>query len=200
MFKKVSNRGAMLFVGVMAVCALAMPAMAGAASWTGTLGTHVFDGSNPANRLAFSVAAISSGSTCAVAQFDIDVLSSSDGVVTAAGFQNCMGVGNAVNCTATATGTGFPWTVRNPTTTNVTVNSVDVDVNFENTPGNPTACGVPGNVRVTGNLTNGAWTNGPHEITFTNATGTNAHTSLGTFPATVTGTLRDTAQTLTMAD
>jgi hypothetical protein len=200
MFKKVSNRGALLFVGVMAVCALAMPAMAGAASWTGTLGNHVFDGSNPANRLAFSVAAISSGSTCAVAQFPIDIRSASDAQATHATFINCMGVGNAVNCTATATGTNFPWTVTNPTTANVTIDGVDVDVNFENTPGNATACGVPGNVRVTGNLSGGAWTNPAHEITFTNATGTTAHTSLGSFPATVTGTLRDTAQTLTMAD
>jgi hypothetical protein len=179
MFKKVSNRGAMLFVGVMAVCALAMPAMAGAASWTGTLGTHVFDGSNPANRLAFSVAAISSGWTCAGAQFDIDVRSSSDGVVTAAGFQNCMGVGNAVNCTATFAATNLPWTVTNPTTTNVSVDGVDLDGFFENTPGNATACGFPGSVRATGNLSAAVWGNPAHEITFTAATGAIVHTSLG---------------------
>lgn len=199
--KKLSKKSVLLCASVMAMCAFAMPAMASAASWSGTLGTHVFDSSNPNNRLAFSVPAISAGATCPIAQLHGDVRNSSDAVITGVAFQNCMGTGNAVNCTLTFTATSLPWTVTNPTTNNVTIDGIHFDKLFENTPGNATACAIPGQITLTGSLNSGVWSNPAHEITFTNATGLVAHVNgIGSLPVSTTGTLRDTAQTLTMVD
>jgi hypothetical protein len=203
MSKTFSKKSAVLFAGVMAVCALALPSMASAASWSGTLGDHTFDSTNANNRLSFSVGApVTAGSTCGVSQFTLTVTNAFDAHIDGAIFQNCMGQGNSVNCTVTPTGTNFPWTVTNRLTSHLEIHNVDVDVFFENTPGNATACALPGNVRLTGTLTGGSWSNTNSEITLTNATGLTGHfpSPIGPQPATVSGTLRDTANTLKMVD
>lgn len=201
--KKLSKKSVTLFVGVMAVCAFALPAMASAASWTGTFpSTHVLDSSNPANRVSFSVAApVNAGSTCAIARFHVVLDSAFDGTVTAATFQNCMGAGGAVNCTVTPVATRLPWTITNPTTTNVTIDGVHIDAFFENTPGAASACAAPGNVTLTGNLAAGSWSNVGRELTFTSGSILSAHFAapIGTQTAVVSGTVADT-QDGTMVD
>lgn len=200
MFKKLSKKSAMLFAGVLAVCALSMPAMAPAAIWDGVGSNHVLDSSNPANRISYSVAALGAGWTCGITDINIDIRSPTDAIVTNAVYASCMGTGSAVNCTVTNTGTSFPWTMTNTGTADVTIHGENVDFSYENTPGAAQACGVPGENIVTGSLHTGVWNQATHEITYTNATGLSVHTSVGTFPVTVTGTLRDTAQTLTLTD
>jgi hypothetical protein len=194
------SKSVMLFVSVVAVSAFVVPAMASAATWTGSIpSTHVFDSPNPANRLLFN-SSLGAGSTCAVARFHIDVRSSTDAVVTGTNFQNCMGTGLAVNCTATATGSNFPWTVTNPATDNIQIHGVHVTVLFENTPGNATACALPAPVTVTGTLSGGQWTNAGHEIEFLDDAGLHVTSPLGPGTVTISGTLADTQRTTTMID
>jgi hypothetical protein len=202
--KKLSKRSLLLFGLGLLVCAFA-PAMASAASWTGTFpSTHVLDSPNPNQRLSFSATTAlgAAGSSCAVAQFHIDLLSRSDAIVTGTNFRQCHGTGAAVNCTATPVGTGFPWTITNPTTTNLSIHRVHVDVFFENTPGAASACAAPGNVTVTGTLTSGTWTNPGHEVEFTAATGLVSHSPVlgNNLPTTVSGTLASTDNGITMVD
>jgi hypothetical protein len=203
--KKLSKRSMLVFGSLLLVCAFA-PAMASAASWTGTFpSTHVLDSPNPANRLSFSAnlgGGLIAGWTCAVAQLHFDLLSRFDAVVTGTNFKACHGTGASVNCTVTPTGTGFPWTITNPTTTSLSIHRVHVSVLFENTPGAGGACGAPGTVTVTGTLNGGTWTNPGHEVEFTNATGLVSHSpTLGNnLPTTVSGTLASTDNTITMVD
>lgn len=196
--KKLSKKSVLLFAGVLSVCAFMVPSMASAAGFD-PAGTHLLDSSNPAHRLSFNVPAINAGSTCAEATFDVDVFTTGHATITSGLFRNCMGTNAAVNCTVTAVGTRFPWTVTPLSTTNVTIDGVHVDAFFENTPGNATACALPGNVTLTGNLTGGTVDNATHEIAFNGAAGLTAHIAplAMSLPATVTGTLRDTQQTLT---
>jgi hypothetical protein len=52
---------------------------------------------------------------------------------------------------------------------------------------------------MTGNLATGVFTTAGHEVVYTNATGLTAHIpALGSFPMTVSGTIRDDQQTLTL--
>ncbi|HEV7492330.1 MAG TPA: hypothetical protein VGO10_01010 [Baekduia sp.] len=206
--KRFSKKSVLPFVGVLSVCAFALPGVASAASWFVDPGgafpaTTVLDSSNAANRLSFTTAA-GAGSTCAVATFDVDIRSSSDAIVTSAGFLNCMGTGLSVNCTLTAapTAASLPWTITNTTTTNITIHNVDLTLHFENTPGNATACATPITSRVTGNLENGSWSNAGREVTYTNAPGLVAHGIPGApnSAATVTGTLASTNLNVTMRD
>lgn len=202
LMKKKSKKRVSLLVSAMSVCAFMMPSMVSAASWHGPFpSTHILDSSNPSNRLSFSIAAINAGWSCEIWQLHVDIRSASDATITNALFRNCMGTGAAVDCTITATATRLPWTVTNPTTTNVTIDGVHVDLLYENTPGHA-ACALPGTVTLTGNLNGGIWSNAGHELTFNAATGLTGHIDAlaGSFPAALTGTLADTSGNLTMTD
>jgi hypothetical protein len=202
--KKFSKKSLLLFGSLLLVCAFA-PSMASAASWTGTFpSTHVLDTPNPLQRLSFTATTAlgPSGWTCAAVQLHIDVLSRSDAIVTGTNIRQCHGTGASVNCTVTPVGTGFPWTITNPTTTNISIHRVHVDLFFENTPGAASACAAPGNVTMTGTLTSGTWTNPGHELEFTAATGLVSHSPVlgNNLPTTVSGTLASTDNGLTMVD
>lgn len=203
MFKKVSKKSFMLFIGVLAVSAFAMPAMASAASWApGNIGTtHILDASS-ANPVSFNVAAVGAGSTCGISQFHVDIRSAFDATVTSAAFKSCMGTGAAVTCTVTETATRLPWTITNPTTTNITIDGIHIDILYENTPGAPGNCALPGTITLTGNLHNGAWSQPSHEITWANAGSLVQHIDAlaGSFPTVISGTIFDTAGTLTLTD
>jgi hypothetical protein len=205
--KKFSKKGVLLFAAAMALCAFAMPSMASAASW-GVVGTeHTLDSPN----LGFISDASGTSSQCTRSQFTVNVATALAAEITAASFAGCTVNGPATGlCTATSTATGLPWTATAVTTSNIQIHSVDIDVGLENHPGS-TTCGAAGlSIRVTGTLTNGEWTgNGAnqHEITLTPGTGARAahglvtHSALGNgVPATVTGTIRDTQQTLTVTN
>jgi hypothetical protein len=109
-----------------------------------------------------------------------------------------------VNCTLTEAGTNFPWNLTATATANVQVHGVDVDVLFENTPGNPTPCPANGaRSRFTGTLTSGVWNSAANTMIYTNAPGLTSHSIVpagASVPMFLTGTIRDTANTLRMFD
>jgi hypothetical protein len=202
MLKKMSKKGVLLFAGVLAFAAFAMPSMASAASWGVVGSTHVLD--SPNLQFVDTNASLGgAGSTCGVNQFHTVVSSSSVLTVTATNFSNCMGLGAAVNCTTTPTGTSFPWSATGVTTTNIQLSKVHVTVIFENTPGNATACALPGAVTLSGTLASPGkthWDALAHQVTTLAATGLVANTSLTTGDSTtISGTLRDTSQTLVLS-
>jgi hypothetical protein len=192
---KLSKKSMLLFAAVLSLSAFALPSMASATSW-GPLGTaHTLTSTN----LAFTVPAVAAGSICTNSRFHADVaaVASTTLTITAATFAGCTGTGSAgTGCTATATATNLDWAATGISTSNVTIDRVDVDVVFAG------SCMVSGSsVRVTGNLAGGVFTTAGHEVVYTNATGTGltAHIpGLGSFPATVSGTIRDDQQTLTL--
>jgi hypothetical protein len=200
LMKKFSKKGVLLFGVVLMVCAFVVPSMASAASW-GVIGsTHVLDSSD----LSFLGHTTSGtlGEVCADSQFHVDVRSAAILTITSASFKNCMGIGTlGTNCTVTRTSTRFPWSATGASTTNVQIHDVHIDVKYENTPGNASTCALSGALFTwTGTLNSGSWNAATHSVTFTNATGLVATSASlpGVANVTVSGTIRDTAQTLTL--
>jgi hypothetical protein len=112
-----------------------------------------------------------------------------------------MGTFAEANCTVTQTAQNLPWTATATNTTNIQIHGVDVNVLFENTPGNPTACALPTTWRVTGTLTGGSWNAANNELFFQHDDGLTIHTAqFGSSAFFVTGTIRDTSGTLRVFD
>ncbi|HEV7494709.1 hypothetical protein [Baekduia sp.] len=198
-----SKKGALLFASAVAVCAFALPAMASAATWHGPFpSTHVFDtlSTSPSQLTATSGPPNNFGWDCGFAQLHVDILSPTDAKITNFGARSCHGTGADVNCTVTLTPQRLPWTLTNPTTHTITIDGLHITVLYENTPGNPTACALPGTETLTGDLRNGTWTNAGHEFEFTNAPGLLVHRAGMSIPFTITGTFFDTSGNLTMTD
>jgi hypothetical protein len=197
--RKFSRKGILLFAGVMALCAFAVPSMASAASW-GTIGTlHTLTSTN----LSFSAhTAIGvAGSSCADSRFIADVRSAAELTITSGTFNNCAGTGVATGCTVTATGTSFHWGGTGTTLSNVQISGVRVDIRFETRPAGPLgSCALENqDVLLTGTLNSGSWIAAGHEVVYTAATGLTSHSAaLGSSVATVTGTIFDTAGLLTL--
>jgi hypothetical protein len=197
--KKFSRKSALLFAGVMALCAFAMPSMASAASW-GVIGTpHALDG--PGLGFVSHTSSGIAGSSCAETQFNTDVTSAAVLTITSTTFKNCSGTGIATGCTVTPVGTRLPWQATGVSTTDVRIDNVHIDVRFETRPpAGGTACALNGiNVTLTGTLLGGRWDSAGSQVTYTNATGLIGHSILGSSVATVTGTIRDTPGTLTLS-
>jgi hypothetical protein len=197
--KKFSQRGLLLFGVMLAVSAFVVPSMASAASWFQVGTTHQLFSPN----LAFTVnVGVTLGSQCNGSEFDASVFSANTIEITSGRFVDCMGTFANSQCTVTATGTGFPWTATATSTSNVQIHGVHVTAVFENTPGNGAACQVPGTATLTGTLTGGSWNPTSNVVLLTDpeAMGLTAHISpLGvSAPAFVTGTIRDTSNTLRM--
>ncbi len=200
--KKLSKKGALLFVSAIAVCAFALPAMAPAATWHGPFpSTHLLDApgtSNPNNRLSTTHdAAPPGGWVCAFGQLHLDILSPTDARITNFVTRDCHGTLSFVNCTVTITPIRLPWTVTNTSTHDVQIHDFHIIEHYENTPGNPTACPLPVTLTTTGTIRNGTWTNPGHELEFNNAPGLIVHPggADGFF-----GTFVDTSGNLTMTD
>jgi hypothetical protein len=199
--KKFSGKSTLLFGAVMALCAFVMPSMASAASW-GVIGSaHTIDSAN----LGFTAPAVPGvglvSSSCAETQFSSNVASAANLPITAVTFKNCTGSGpNIGHCTATPDATKLPWTATGTTLTNVQIHNIHITVKFETLPGaTPPACGLNGqSVTLTGTLTGGAWTSGVHSVDFSSSPGLEVVGPTGTALATVSGTVRDTQQTLTL--
>ncbi len=198
--KKFSKKGVLLFAGAMAVCAMAMPATSSAASW-GIIGTeHTLHSAS----LGFTTTSPILGplsSFCAASTYTLDVRNAAALTVTNASFHNCTFQGPGVgDCTATTNSTTLPWTATGPTTSNVQIQSIRIDVTFENKPGSTNCQNVNGlSITVTGDLTAGVWNAAQHQAVFTNAAGLVYHGPGGNnVPLTWTGAIRDTAQTLTL--
>jgi hypothetical protein len=202
LMKSLSQRGLLLFGVLLVVCAFG-PSMASAASWSPVGTAHSLFSSD----LAFTATTAAlgqAGSKCNGSEFVTDVVSTNTIEVTSAVFTKCHGLFNATNCTATPVGTNFPWTATATSTTNVQIHGVNVDVLFENTPGNPTACPANGaKLLLTGTLTGGSWNPANNTVNFTHDDGLTDHGIVPAnagVPAFVTGVLRDTAGTLRMFD
>jgi hypothetical protein len=205
--KRLLTRGAMLFLGAVVVCALAMPLMASAASW-GTIGTeHTLDSTD----FGFTTTIGGFGevsSSCSSSTLTMDVSSASALTATSASFTGCTAIGPTIGtCTATSTATPNPnldWRVTGVTTSNVQIHGMVVDFTLERAPGVRSApcLTVDGfRITVTGTLSGGQWTgNGAsqHEVVFDNDTGFVLH-GPSTHPITTRGTFRDTQQTLTLS-
>ncbi|MET0602167.1 MAG: hypothetical protein ABW167_09285 [Baekduia sp.] len=188
----------MLLAIVVAIASLAGPSASSATSWSTVGSTYVLDSSD----LTFSVAAVSSSWTCTAVQMHVDVTSIDLITVTNADFlRDCHGAGAASGCTVTPKATGLHWTMTAPKKDDVTIHGIKIDFTFETRPPpDPQACTFLGvTFNVTGTLGPGTWHEGLHETTFTNAPGLTAHIpAFGSVPVLVTGTFKDTAQTLSL--
>ena len=197
--KRLSQRGLLLFGVLLAVSAFVVPSMALAASWFQVGTTHQLFSPNLSATGTLPIIG-QTGWTCNGAELDADVVSANTIEITSWRFNDCMGTQGQSNCTLTATGTGFPWTATATATTNVQIHGVHVTLVFENTPGNPNPCQNPSTFTLTGTLTGGSWNPATNEVLLTEAHGLIAHV-LGTglnAAQFVTGTIRDTTNTLRM--
>jgi hypothetical protein len=191
--KKLLKRSALLFAMAVSFAAFVMPSMASAVSWDPPNTRHTLTSTN----LQFTVAAANAGSICSQSTFEGDV-GSAQIVITSAVFTGCRGLLGADRCTdVTAVSTATPWTAT-PSTTNVQIHGVNVDVTFNG----PAACQFTGQrINLTGTLSGGAFSNAAHDLTFAGGTGLTAHNAvLGSNPATVTGTITDDQRTIVVTD
>jgi hypothetical protein len=173
MLKMVSKKSMLLMGAVMALCAFVLPSVASAASWAGA-------GNIDSGNVGFSVAAINGGSSCAQTTFSTTFDSAQVLTITGATFTNCRGdIGGSVGCTTTAVGTNFPWVATPTSTSNIQIHKLDIDVNFETTPGTLNECANNGlNIRLTGTLSGLFFTPGAagsRRVDFGPATGLVAH-------------------------
>jgi hypothetical protein len=172
--KKFSKKGVLLFAGVMAVCAFALPAVSSAASWFPANDHSTLDSSN------FGYTAPSAGgivTSCTNSRFTTRVDNGDVLTITTGTFSGCTTVaaGIANTCLATLTGTNFPWRATATSTTSVTLTGVDIDLRFEHPAGGATCPALIGaQRRLTGTIT-GAYNRAAATITFTNAEGAVAH-------------------------
>jgi hypothetical protein len=204
--KKLSQRSLLLFGVMLVVCAF-VPSMASAASWFQVGTTHQLVAPNLQFTAHTSPLGGDIGWRCNASEFDADVVSTNTLEITDGRFVDCHGLFATVtaNCTLTMRGTNFPWTATATSTTNIQIHGLNVDILFDNTPGNPTACPALGaKTLLTGTLTGGSWNPATNEAFLVNETGlTNHFLGLGVAnfsEVTVTGTIRDTVGTLRMFD
>jgi hypothetical protein len=199
--KVFSQRSVLLFGTALAVCALAVPSMVSAASWSPVGTTHrvVLFNYGFTQTVPTQV-----GWSCLVVIQDQDVVSQTIMKVTSASYHGCSGTFAAAGCTVTATGTRFPWTMTAASTTNIAMDGVHVAVAFVNQPAG-IACAVNGfTSTVTGNVTGGVWdpsaTGANRRVTFNNASGLTSHSLLGSSAGVMTGQMSDTTATLNLFD
>jgi hypothetical protein len=200
--KTLCQKSALLFGAMLAVCALVVPSMASAASWSPIGTTHKLF--MPDLVISTTVGSSTTAAVgCTATEFDADVVSASTIEIKSGSIQDCRGLAPslAANCTVTATATQFPWTLTAPTTTNIQIHGIQVDMALENPP-MFASCHAGGAIFTwTGTLTGGTWdpsaTGADRRITFDTQPGTSLHSSVGGFGAAkVSGSLRDTTATL----
>lgn len=198
--KSLSKKGVLLFAGVMAVCAFALPAVSSAASWGAVGSNHTLVSTS----LSFTSASAGGQTTqCTNASLPANVTSAAVLTITAATVTGCTTTVPAFgsDCTTTVTGGNLPWTATAPTTNTIQIHNITLHVSYEHMPGRPGSCAVLNGLLhvLTGTLTGGVWNgNGStqHGIVFTNAPGLTMHP--GNTPVATSGTLTDAAQTLTL--
>ena len=200
--KTLLQKSALLFGAMLAVCAMAMPSLASAASWSPGGTTHKLF--MPDLVISTTVGSSTTAAVgCTASELDADVVSASTIEITGGSLQDCRGLAPSIaaTCTVTATATQFPWTVTAPTTTTIQIHGIRVDMTLENPP-MFASCHAGGvNLTWTGTLTGGTWdpsaTGANRRITFDTQPGTSLHSTIGAFGAAkVSGSLRDTTGTL----
>jgi hypothetical protein len=199
--KRFSTKGSLLFVAAMAVCAFAVSSTASASSW-GIVGTeHTLDSPNFGYSATTGTGSLTS--TCGETTFTVDVLNAAVVTITQVNFRRCTGVGEVYGrCTVTRRPTNLPWRVTAINTGEIELHDMHYDDFFEDHPDTPNGCALKGFTNtVTGTVRSASWSgNGvnQHEILFNNDPGLEIHLLGSRSPATTTGTLRDTQQTLTV--
>jgi hypothetical protein len=195
--KKFSKKGVLLFAAAMALCAFAMPSMAGAASWTVVGSAHTLDTGNVGFE-GTSAALGTIDSSCTASSFATTVASSANLEITHATFGgHCTATGAAIgSCIADAVAQKLPWTATAVSTSNIQIHGIHITVGLTQT--SPAACNAVGaSFTITGTVSGGVWNNAARHLTLNNAPGLTSHV-VGQ-PATLVtarGTFRDTAQTL----
>ncbi|HEX5924547.1 MAG TPA: hypothetical protein VFY45_11990 [Baekduia sp.] len=202
MLKQPSCKRALLLVAAMTATLLAVPSLASASSW-GPIGTtHVLDSTDL--EFTFHTGSSSIGVLCTEAQLHVDVISSADVTITNLGFpQDCHGIDLAAGCTVTPKALRLHWTMTAPATDNIMIHGIHINWAYENKPPPATSCPLLGLVlTTTGTVRGGIWDPAEHEITFKKPSATGLSTSSNTggapLPTTMSGTFRDTTQTLTL--
>jgi hypothetical protein len=198
--KTLSTKCISLFGAVLAMCAVIVPSMASAASWGAIGTTHVLNSPNFRFDVHLPIGLISM-SCAGGSEFHVDVANAAALRVTGGALNNCTVGGAGGHCTATATPTRFPWTITGPTVNNVQIHGIQIDVRFETLPGgSPPACSLNNQTAtVTGTVTLGTWFDPFHEVFYTGAPGLTMHSAMGLSTVTLTSTIRDTTNTLTLA-
>jgi hypothetical protein len=183
--KKFSKKGVLQFAGAMAVCAFVMPSMASASSW-GPNGLHTVLHSSNIGFTSTSPVFGRVSSSCTRSSFTANVVSGSNLNISQASFGgHCIwifaDVTTVPTCTATQTSTALPWRGTATTTSNIQIHGINIDITFENTPGN-TSCSASAvndaKLLITGTLTGGQWNGnavGQRSVTFANDHGLTAH-------------------------
>jgi hypothetical protein len=179
--KKFSKKGVLLFAAAMALCAFVLPSVASAASWGPASSHHVLSSPNIGFTSTTAIGALTS--SCTSSSFTADVASTANLEITTGTFGGlCTATGpNVGTCTATARATKFPWTATVPTTANIQLHGVHIDVFFNNAPGLGSSCALNNNsITITGTLSGGRWTgNTARALDFDNAEGLVSHSALG---------------------
>jgi hypothetical protein len=179
------KKSLVLAAAVAALSVIAVPSMASAANW-GTVNTiHTL---NSPSSITFNI--VTGGSAAGVscssgprfigwvrtpASSLMDLTSTSD--------ISCTGTGSYAGCNAALALNGLPlWSVDGTSTSNVKINSVNIDGRLTGGP-----CGAGFNFTLTGTLAGGVWSNLTRSLAFTNGTGlTYAISGGSSWPATVT--------------
>jgi hypothetical protein len=199
---RLSKKVLLVLACVLPLPASAMPSIASAANW-GVVGTtHDLD-QLPTNPLAFISTDGTLGVNCAGFSLHATVTSTAVLTVTAGTFANCMGTGSlGTPCTTTFAGR-FPWQTTGLSTTNIQIHNIHATVLYENTPGNATACPLNNvTATTTGTLASPNhihWIGVSHRETFINATGLIIHSVLGSLSMSISGSLTDRGETLTLS-
>jgi hypothetical protein len=180
-------------IAILPAGAIALPSSAAASSWAVIGTTHSLTSTNLTFTAHLGFGTI--GSSCATSRFDADVLSASTLTITNATFVGCTGTGAAADCTITKRGTSFPWRL---TILLFRWDNAHMDEYYEDKPGGPPCNGRGATSTWVGDLSGGDWDPLFHQLTYANATGMTASSAFGHGPATVTGTIRDDTQTLTV--
>ena len=202
MLRQLCSKRFPLLAVIIAAAALALPSFASALSWGPVGTTHVLDSSDLEVTFHFTTGPI--GVACTGAQLHVDVVSPSDVTVTNLLFpKDCHGTDGGTGCTVTAKATRLHWTMTGSTTTDIQIHGIHIDWLFETAPPpDPTPCPLAGvTITTTGTLRGGIWDHAEHELTFRKPT-TTGLTSSGpssVAPTTISGTFRDTTQSLTLS-
>jgi hypothetical protein len=172
---KTMKKSLVLAAAIAAISAIAVPSMASAANW-GPVGgaAHTLTGGSifisvgvPSS--PFATISCTTGSTLGA-----NVTSTAVLTITSAGNFSCTGSGGFNGCSIAAVPTGLPWTANGPTTSNVTINSINITLTFTSAPG--LTCTSNGVKTLSGTLAGGVW-NQPGGlfssswVAYTNATG-----------------------------
>jgi len=192
---KTMKKSLVLAAAVAALSAVAVPSMASAATWSPLNTYHAL--SSPSS-LTFNVPGgigpYSAGFTCSSGPaFPALVRTPASSLLEMVSMStvSCSGTGVVLSgCNVALTTIPLPvWTVDGTSTTNVKINSVNIELAFSG------SCGVgTSTAKVAGTLAGGVWSNLNRSLAFTNGTGLNITLPYGTFPLTVTASefIKDT--------